>query len=92
MEFPIPLFLRRIVVPDFSPVITQAYMRILRRPPDAGGLEAYNQAMNSGLTEAQMRESLLRSNEYALKNPDTLRARAASSGKRKKAKKKTRKR
>ena len=82
---------------DFSPLITQAYIRILGRPPDAGGLESYNQAMNSGLTEAQMRESLLRSNEYATNNPATSRATAASSGKRKKTttkkkKKKTRKR
>ena len=75
-------------MPDFSPVITQAYVRILGRPPDAGGLESYNQAMNSGLTEEQMRESLLRSNEYAIKNPDTLRATSASSKKRKKATKK----
>ncbi len=73
---------------DFSPVITQAYIRILGRPPDAGGLESYNQAMNSGLTEAQMRESLLRSNEYATNNPSTLRAAAVSSGKRKKTTKK----
>ena len=36
-------FTRRTVVPDFSPVITQAYVRILGRPPDAGGLESYNQ-------------------------------------------------
>ncbi|GMR22143.1 MAG: hypothetical protein BMS9Abin37_0471 [Acidobacteriota bacterium] len=75
-------------MPDFSPVITQAYMRILRRPPDAGGLETYNQAMNSGLTEAQMRESLLRSNEYAVKNPGSLQATSASPKKRKKATKK----
>ena len=76
-------------MPDFSPVITQAYMRILGRPPDAGGLESYNQAMNSGLTEAEMRESLLRSNEYAVKHPDRLRAASASSRKRKRATKKT---
>ena len=81
-------------MPDFSPVITLAYMRILERPPDPGGLEDYNQAMNSGLTEAQMRESLLRSNEYAIKNPDAFRAASASSKKKKtsKKKKKTRKR
>ena len=78
-------------MPDFSPVISLAYMRILGRPPDVGGLESYNQAMNSGLTEAQMRESLLRSNEYAVKNPDTARA-ASSKKKAAKKKKKTRKR
>ena len=75
-------------MPDFSPVITQAYVRILGRPPDAGGPESYNQAMNFGLTEERMRESLLRSNEYAIKNPDTLRATSTSSKKRKKATKK----
>lgn len=57
-------------MPDFGPVITLAYMRILGRPPDPGGLESYNRLMNSGLTEAQMRESLLRSPEYAGNNPD----------------------
>lgn len=75
-------------MPDFSPVITLAYMRILGRPPDAGGLQTYNQAMNSGLTEAQMRESLLRSGEYASKNPDSTGVSTASSRKKKKAAKK----
>jgi hypothetical protein len=88
------------IVPDFSPVITLAYTRILGRPPDAGGLETYNQAMNSGLTEAQMRESLLRSGEYANNNPDRARASSSSASSKEKktskkkasAKKKTRKR
>ncbi len=73
-------------MPDFSPVITLAYMRILSRPPDPGGLESYNRAMNSGLTEAQMRESLLRSSEYASNNPDrvVLAARRGKSSTRKK--------
>jgi hypothetical protein len=57
-------------MPDFSRIISMAYMRILGRPPDPGGLESYDRAMNAGLTEAQMRESLLRSQEYAEKNPD----------------------
>lgn len=56
-------------MPDFSRIITLAYMRILDRFPDPSGLESYNRAMNSGLTEAMMRESLLRSPEYAQKNP-----------------------
>ncbi|MCI0409132.1 MAG: DUF4214 domain-containing protein [Acidobacteria bacterium] len=68
-------------MPDFSPVITLAYVRILSRPPDPGGLESYNRAMNSGLTEAQMRESLLRSSEYASNNPDRAAALAARAGK-----------
>jgi hypothetical protein len=57
-------------MPDFGRIITMAYMRILGRPPDTGGLENYNDLMNRGMTEAQMRESLLRSPEYASKNPD----------------------
>lgn len=77
-------------MPDFSPVIALAYMRILGRPPDAGGLETYNQAMNAGLTEALMRESLLRSQEYANKNPDTARASSKPSKKRKATKKTSR--
>ena len=66
-------------MPDFSRIIAMAYLRILGRPPDPGGLDNYNQAMNGGLTEALMRESLLRSSEYAAKNPSlTLRAAEAS--------------
>ena len=56
-------------MPDFSRIISMAYLRILERPPDAGGLAAYNNAMNAGLTEAMMRESLLRSPEYAQRHP-----------------------
>jgi hypothetical protein len=57
-------------MPDFSKVITLAYLRILGRLPDPGGLESFNRLMNaSGLTEAMMRESLLRSSEYEQKNP-----------------------
>jgi len=80
-------------MPDFSPVITLAYVRILSRPPDPGGLESYNRAMNSGLTEAQMRESLLRSSEYASNNPDriALAARAGKGSTRKKGGKRARK-
>jgi hypothetical protein len=57
-------------MPNFSRVITLAYLRILDRLPDPEGLEHYNQLMNEGLTEAVMRESLLRSPEYAVRNPD----------------------
>jgi hypothetical protein len=56
-------------MPDFSRIISLAYMRILQRLPDPGGLASYNQLMNSGLSEALMRESLLRSPEYAQGNP-----------------------
>lgn len=39
-------------MPDFSPIITQAYLRILERRPDAGGLASWNRSMNEGLSEA----------------------------------------
>jgi hypothetical protein len=55
---------------DFSPIITQAYQRILGRAPDPGGLASWNRAMNDGLSEAGMREGLLRSPEYAQQHPD----------------------
>lgn len=74
-------------MPDFTRVINQAYVRILGRPVDPGGLESYNQAMNQGLSEAQMRESLLRSLEYADKNPDPAVTVAASSRRKKSSKK-----
>jgi len=56
-------------MPDFSRIVSMAYMRILERLPDPGGLDSYNQLMNSGVSEAMMRESLLRSSEYAEHNP-----------------------
>jgi len=67
-------------MPNFSRIISLAYERILERLPDPGGLEHYNQLMNQGLSESQMRESLLRSPEYASGNPDVRRheTRAAS--------------
>jgi hypothetical protein len=75
-------------VPDFSRVINLAYERILGRSADSPGLEGYNQAMNLGLTEADMRETLIRSQEYANKNPDRSVTRATR-GMRKKTAKKT---
>jgi len=57
-------------MPNFANVITLAYLRILGRPPDPGGLDNFNRLMNAGLTEAMMREALLRSPEYAQNNPD----------------------
>lgn len=73
-------------------------MRILGRPADPGGIENYNRLMNSGFSESQMRESLLRSQEYADKNPETVLAATAitavaggrSAAKKTKTKKKTR--
>jgi hypothetical protein len=57
-------------VPDFAPVIREAYRDILDREPDPRGLVDYNRLMNGGMSEAAMREALLRSPEYALRNPD----------------------
>lgn len=62
-------------MPDFSPIIAQAYERILGRAPDPGGLAAWNRSMNEGLSEAGMREAFLRSVEYATKHPDRASAR-----------------
>jgi hypothetical protein len=66
-------------MPDFSRIISMAYLRILERAADRAGLDSYNQRMNSGLTEAMMREALLRSPEYAQRNPLAAAARAAAS-------------
>ena len=57
-------------MPDFGRIINLAYMRILGRPADPGGQENFDQLMNQGMTEATMRETLVRSEEYAIKNPD----------------------
>lgn len=84
-------------MPDFGRIINLAYMRILGRPADPGGQESYDRLMNQGMTEAMMRESLLRSAEYAANNPDqtvqsTRSPRGAKSSKKKtKAKRRTKK-
>jgi hypothetical protein len=49
---------------DFRPIIRSAYQEILEREADASGLEHYNERMNAGLAEADLREILLRSEEY----------------------------
>lgn len=59
-------------MPDFSRIIRMAYLRILDREPDPGGLASFNGQMNGGMSEAAMRETLLRSPEYATKNPARL--------------------
>jgi hypothetical protein len=76
-------------LPDFSRVIDLAYHRILGRPADPSGLENYNRLMNAGLAEAEMREALLRSGEYADKNPDRLAARRSGGRRTKKKTKQT---
>jgi hypothetical protein len=57
-------------VPNFNHVIARAYLEILDRPPDPGGLSHYRERMSQGLSEAELREILLRSPEYAERNPD----------------------
>lgn len=56
-------------MPDFMPIVRQAYREILEREADSGGLDTYNRLMNSGWSEARMREALLRSPEYARNHP-----------------------
>lgn len=56
-------------MPDFTRIIRDAYAEILDRLPDPSGLAHYNERMNAGLSEADLREALLRSQEYAEKNP-----------------------
>ena len=53
----------------FSPIIEMAYEDILGRKADMNGLRAYNDRMKRGLTEAELREELLRSTEFANKHP-----------------------
>jgi len=72
-------------MPNFSRVITQAYVRILGRRPDPGGLASFNESMNQGMTEAAMREALVRSPEYAEKNPDVVLAAARRASRTRKA-------
>ena len=56
----------------YARIIDPAYREILGRPEgaDPGGLEHYNALMANGMTEADMREVLIRSQEYEEKNPE----------------------
>jgi hypothetical protein len=58
-------------MPDFTEIVSDAYREILGRAGDPGGLSHWNRQMNQGLSEAEVREALLRSDEYAGKNPST---------------------
>lgn len=51
----------------FAHVIRQAYLDILQRAADLEGIRSYNAAMRTGMREAQMRQSLLDSEEFAKK-------------------------
>ena len=55
---------------NYERIIAQAYREILSREPDSSGLAHYNAEMNAGMTEAALREALLRSAEYAQRFPD----------------------
>ncbi len=57
-------------MPDFGRIVREAYEEILEREPDPGGLQNFDRLMNEGMSEARMREALLRSAEFALKNSD----------------------
>jgi len=56
---------------DYSPIINLWYVRILGRVGggEAAGVAEWNRRMNAGLTEDQLRESFIRSQEYASKHP-----------------------
>jgi len=56
-------------MPNFTRIVSDSYEEILERVPDPGGLAHFNDRMNQGLSEAELREALLRSDEYAQKNP-----------------------
>jgi len=57
-------------VPDFSPIIESAYQEILGRDADREGLAHYNDRVTRGMSERHLRETLLRSPEFAQKNPE----------------------
>ena len=59
-------------MPSFVPIIRDAYLEILQRLPNPGGLVHFNERMKLGLSEADLREVLLRSEEFADKNPSPL--------------------
>ena len=55
-------------MPNFARIIQNAYQEILERAADPEGLRVYNIEMNAGMSEADLRETLLRSQEYAHNN------------------------
>src|SRR3990172_10257629 len=55
-------------MPNFARIIQNAYQEILERAADPEGLRVYNIEMNAGMSEADLRETLLRSQEYAQNN------------------------
>lgn len=55
---------------NFRHVIDDAYQEILRRPVEPEEVASANARLNNGMTEAQLRESLLRSAEYQQRFPE----------------------
>jgi len=58
-------------VSDFRHIVEQAFRDILRREPGDQGIEVYGRHLNEGMTEAELREILLRSDEFKDRFPDT---------------------
>lgn len=56
-------------MPSFARPIRDAYSEILGREADPRGLASWDRNMNLGMSEAEMREALLRSPEYAASHP-----------------------
>lgn len=52
----------------YERIIRQAYQEIFGREPDPDGLAGYDQEMRDGMSEWEMRESLIRSPEFKDKN------------------------
>jgi hypothetical protein len=53
---------------SYAKVVRMAYLDILGRLPDPGGLDFYDRALEAGMTEAEMRERMMRSEEFKKKN------------------------
>lgn len=51
----------------YAHVVAYAYREVLQREPDKAGLENYDALMRAGMSEAAMRESLMRSTEFEQK-------------------------
>ncbi len=53
---------------DYRPIIDRAYREILGRPGEQAGLNHKNEKMRDGWTEAEIREEMIRSEEYRKKH------------------------
>ncbi|MGH7411399.1 MAG: DUF4214 domain-containing protein, partial [Candidatus Methylomirabilis sp.] len=48
-------------------LVILAYIDLLQRPPDDAGLEAWTRELANGLSEAELREAIRKSEEYQVK-------------------------